>query len=134
MVTSSWFGGYCGLGVALSSLVTTAGGGMILALDIGGSRIKAARGGVTLGEVATPLVDFAAFVTALRGFVSGEERAVAISIAGVVDADTGRNTVANIPCLDGRNVAADLQAALGLPVLMLNDADCFALAEVAAGA
>jgi N-acetylglucosamine kinase len=107
---------------------------MILAFDIGGSRIKAARGGVVLGEVATPLADFGAFVAALRGFVAGGERGVAVSIAGVVDAVTGRNTVANIPCLDGRMVAAELQVALCLPVLMLNDADCFALAEMSAGA
>ena len=107
---------------------------MILAFDIGGSRIRAARDGVALGEVATPLADFAAFVAALRGFVVASERGIAISIAGVVDSETGRNTVANIPGLEGRPVAAEVQAALGLSVLVLNDADCFALAEVSAGA
>ena len=112
---------------------TENGGGMILVFDIGGSRIKAARGGVGLGEAATPLVDFARFVAALRGFLAGGERGVAISIAGVVQ-DDGRIKVANIPCIDGRILAVELQAALGLPVLVLNDADCFALAEVAAGA
>ncbi len=106
---------------------------MILAFDIGGSRIKAARDGVMLGEVATPLHDFAAFVAALRGFVVGGERGVAISLTGVVPM-VGRAKVANIPCLDGRELAVDLRAALGLPVLLLNDADCFALAEVAQGA
>ncbi|MEO8243277.1 MAG: ROK family protein [bacterium] len=106
---------------------------MILALDIGGSRIKAARDGVVLGEVATPLHDFAAFTAALRGFLVGGERGVAISVTGVVPM-TGPAKVANIPCLDGREVAADLRAALGLPVLLLNDADCFAMAEVAQGA
>ena len=107
---------------------------MILAFDIGGSRIRAARDGVALGKVATPLADFAAFVAALRGFVVASERGIAISIAGVVDSETGRNTVANIPGLEGRPVAAEVQAALGLSVLVLNDADCFALAEVSAGA
>ena len=106
---------------------------MILAFDIGGSRIRAARGGVALGEVATPVADFAMFAAALRGFVAGVERGVAISIAGVVQED-GRIKVANIPCIDGRLLAVELRAALGLPVLVLNDADCFALAEVAAGA
>jgi N-acetylglucosamine kinase len=52
----------------------------------------------------------------------------------VVDPDTGRITVANIPCINGRSLAAELQMALGLPVLVLNDADCFALAEMAVGA
>ena len=107
---------------------------MILAFDIGGSRIKAARGGLVLGEVATPLHDAQGFVAALHGFLRPGDRAVAISIAGVVDPDSGRITVANIPCVNGRALAAELQAALGLPVLVLNDADCFALAEVAVGA
>lgn len=107
---------------------------MILAFDIGGSRIRAARDGRPLGEVVTPLQDLRAFVAALDGFVQGDETGVAISIAGVVDPDSGRITVANIPCLNGRHLAAELQAALGLPVLVLNDADCFALAEMAAGA
>lgn len=110
------------------------GGGMILAFDIGGSRIRAARGGVGLGEVATPLHDAQAFVGALHGFLRAGDRAVAISVAGVVDPDSGQITVANIPCLNGRALAAELQTALGLPVLVLNDADCFALAEMAAGA
>lgn len=105
---------------------------MIVAFDIGGTRIRAAAGGRHLGEVATP-GDFVAFVAALRGFCAGA-RGVAISIAGVVDRDTGRNTVANIPYLNGRAVAADLTHLLGLPVLVLNDADCFALAEATAGA
>ena len=109
---------------------------MIVAFEIGGSRIRAAAGGVGLGEVATPAA-FDDFVAALAGFcgqVLQPILGVAVSIAGVVDRDSGRITVANIPCLDGRILAFDLQAALGLPVLVLNDADCFALAEAAAGA
>ena len=114
----------------------TKGLAMIVAFEIGGSRIRAAAGGVALGEAATP-ASFDAFVAALAGFcgrVLPPIAGVAISIAGVVDRDTGRITVANIPCLDGRILAADLHAALGLPVLVLNDADCFALAEAQAGA
>lgn len=110
---------------------------MIVAFDIGGSRIRAARvsGGVVtrLGEVETPTADAAAFAAAMAGFLAGAT-AVAVSIAGVVDPATGFITVANIPCLNGRPVAAALQAALGLPVLVLNDADCFALAEARQGA
>ena len=106
---------------------------MVLAFDIGGSRIKAARAGRVLGEVATPLRDFAAFTRALRGFLTGDERGIALSVAGIVP-QQGRAKVANIPCLDGREVAAELRAELGLPVLVLNDADCFAMAELAQGA
>ncbi len=107
---------------------------MILAFDIGGSRIRAARGGRPLGEVATPLHDYAAFVGALRGFLRGGERGVAIAIAGFVDRATGVATVANIPCVNGLRLQDDLSHALNLPVKVLNDADAFALAEMAAGA
>lgn len=106
---------------------------MIVAFDIGGTRIRAARDGMALGETPTPTGDFASFVAALARFTPGA-RGVAISIAGVVDRDSGRLRVANIPCLDGRALATDLAAALGLPVLVLNDADCFALAEARQGA
>ena len=115
------------------------GAGMILCFDIGGSRIKAAlsRGGALepLGDTPTPKDDFAAFTAALGGFIQGHApRGVAISIAGVVDPDTEVMRVANIPCADGRRLAPDLQAALGLPVLVLNDGDCFAMAEARHGA
>ena len=64
----------------------------------------------------------------------GPSRGVAISIAGVIDPDDGRIKCANIPCIDGRTLAADLGTALGLPVWIINDADSFALAEAQAGA
>lgn len=110
---------------------------MILAFDIGGSRIKAATWDgtlQTLGEVVTPLGDAAAFTTAVAGFVTGKEKGIAISIAGVVDPVTGVGKVANIPAIDGLRLGPEVQAATGLPVQVLNDADCFALAEATQGA
>lgn len=112
---------------------------MILCFDIGGSRIKAAlsQGGrlTPLGDTPTPTGDFAAFTAAIAGFAKGiAPKAVAISIAGVVDPDTQKLRVANIPCADGRRLSPELEAALGLPVLVLNDADCFAMAEATQGA
>lgn len=112
---------------------------MILCFDIGGSRIKAAlaKGDrlTSLGDCPTPIADFATFLAALSGFASGHAlKGVAISIAGVVAPETGRIKVANIPCADGRVLSAEVSAALQLPVLVLNDADCFALAEQRQGA
>jgi N-acetylglucosamine kinase len=106
---------------------------MGISFDIGGSRIRAARGGVTLGEVTTP-GDAQAFVAAMGSFLTPRDRALAVSIAGVVDPKTQRIKVANIPCIDGRALGPELEQALGRRVLVLNDADCFALAEVAMGA
>jgi N-acetylglucosamine kinase len=114
---------------------------MITCFDIGGSAIKCAvateDGQVgDLQRVPTPAHDFAAFTAAMRALIDagGPARGVAVSIAGVVDPENGRIKCANIPCIDGRLLAADLGAAFGLPVWIINDADSFALAEARAGA
>lgn len=116
---------------------------MITCFDIGGTTIKGALASdreslAPLGRVPTPRDDFAAFAAAIAKLVEqGGAPAgapVAISVTGVVDPDSGRVTVANIPCINGRNLGADLGAALNRPVLVANDADCFALAEAHAGA
>ncbi len=111
---------------------------MILAFDIGGSRIRAATwdGALTpLGEVATPTADRTAFVEAITSLAQGRgAMGIAISIAGIVDPQSGVGKVANIPAIDGLALGPALQAAIGVPVLILNDADCFALAEARLGA
>ncbi|MDR6667593.1 ROK family protein [Rhizobium sp. 1399] len=115
---------------------------MIISFDIGGSAIK---GGIArsesdivpLGRRPTPKDDFPAFVETLKSIIAetGEQPSrIALSIAGVVDPDTQRLIVANIPCIHDRNLAADLEDELGLPVLIANDADCFAMAEAELGA
>ena len=115
------------------------GADMIVCFDIGGSRIKAAAyegGQVTaLGAAQTPVNDFGSFVGVLHSFVAGRlPSGIAISIAGVVDPGRGTIKVANIPCADGRVLADEIAGALGVPTLILNDADCFALAEARQGA
>ena len=112
---------------------------MILCFDIGGSRIKAAvsEAGTlrALGEAKTPTEDFSQFLDAVAQFAAGLDIAsVAVSIAGVVHPETGSIRVANIPCADGRVLADEIAARMGLPVVVLNDADCFALAEARQGA
>lgn len=116
---------------------------MIICFDIGGSGIKAALAQnpselTPLGRVPTPLADFGAFVAAIRAVAdaAGAPTAtpIAISITGVVDPATDIITCANIPCIDGRRLSAELAAELGRPVFVANDADCFALAEAIEGA
>ncbi len=115
---------------------------MILCFDIGGTAIKIAHAHARddirpMGRVPTPADDYAGFVAVLRAAMDGcavRPERMAFSIAGAVDPDTGRATVANIPCLNGRRLQADLETDLGLPVDLANDADCFALAEATVGA
>jgi len=115
---------------------------MILCFDIGGSAIK---GAIThsperifpLPRRETPLTDFRRFVETMESMIDeagGIPDGVAISITGVIDPQTGRIKCANIPCIDGRKLTAELESALHLPVVIANDADCFALAEAGIGA
>ncbi|NUS70800.1 MAG: ROK family protein [Ensifer adhaerens] len=115
---------------------------MIVCFDIGGSAIKGAivhsRDRIfPLPRRATPLKNFRQFVQALEEVLDeagGHPDCVAISITGVIDPETRRIKCANIPCIDGLELVAELEAALHLPVKIANDADCFALAEAGAGA
>lgn len=115
---------------------------MIVCFDIGGTAIKGALA-YSVEDVRpvprqpTPIHDFDAFVAVLQSVIDqADERPerVALSIAGIIDPDTGRAVVANVPCIHGRPLRQDLEAALGLPVLVANDADCFVLAEAGIGA
>lgn len=115
---------------------------MIVCFDIGGSAIKGAivhsRDRIfPLPRRTTPLSNFRQFVEVLESVLDeagGHPDCVAISITGVIDPETRRLKCANIPCIDGRELVAELEAALHLPVKIANDADCFALAEAGAGA
>lgn len=121
-------------------LDAAAGGAVILCFDIGGTTMKGGRARAVddievLGRVPTPGRDLAAFVAVIREAMGGERpEAVALAIPGITRPGTGIGVVANVPCLSGIPVAERLGAALGLPVVLGNDADCFALAEVAVGA
>ncbi|CAN7478587.1 ROK family protein [Rhizobium sp. LjRoot254] len=114
----------------------------IICFDIGGSFIKGAVARAAddispLPPRPTPLDDFDAFVATLIGVIAAtgiRPQRIALSITGVIDPETGVATVANIPCIHGRTLAADLEAVLGVDVLIANDADCFALAEAGLGA
>ena len=115
---------------------------MIVCFDIGGTAIK---GAVAHGiddirpfpRRPTPLDDFDAFVATLKAVIAeaGETPScVAMSLAGIIDPDSQKAVVANVPCIHGRPLQSDLEQALGLPVLIANDADCCVLAEAGIGA
>jgi N-acetylglucosamine kinase len=115
---------------------------MIVCFDIGGTAIKGALAWSPqdirpVPRQPTPLHDFDAFVATMRSVIdlSAEKPdCVALSIAGIIDPDSRRAVVANVPCIHGRLLQDDLQAALGLPVKIANDADSFVLAEAGIGA
>ncbi|MCF4097704.1 ROK family protein [Maritalea mediterranea] len=116
---------------------------MPVCFDIGGTNIRSGwpdEVGIVqiAGQRATPgdsLADFlATMVDMVQQAPAAQQDFVAISIAGFADPQTGALTIANIPCLKGENLAGLLEARLNMPVVVVNDADCLALAETYAGA
>jgi fructokinase len=59
---------------------------------------------------------------------------VGIAMPGAISPATGLVKNANSTCLIGHRLDADLEAALGRPVRLANDANCFALSEASDGA
>lgn len=116
---------------------------MITCLDIGGTSIKGAVAHsasdlATLGSARTPTSDFDRFAGAIAAMLktspASAASVVTISITGAIDPESGRIKCANIPCINGRMLAHDLSERLRRPVVVANDADCFALAEARMGA
>lgn len=62
------------------------------------------------------------------------DSSIGICTPGTIEASTGLLKNSNTVCLIGKPIQQDLEDALGLPVLMENDANCFALAEATIGA
>jgi fructokinase len=116
-----------------------------IGIDLGGTKIE----GVALADdgrelarrrVATPRGDYAATVEALGSLVETLEAetmlrgTVGVGIPGVPSPSTGLVKNANSTWLIGRPLVRDLDARLGRPVRVANDANCFALSEATDGA
>ena len=119
--------------------------GFRIGIDLGGSKIEAAAldgQGLIRGRrrVATPADDYPGTLRAIRELVEalerelGERGTVGIGMPGALSPLTGLVKNANSTCLIGQALDRDLAAALGRPVRLANDADCFALSEAVDGA
>ncbi len=116
-----------------------------MGIDLGGTKIAAVvlddRGDVVhRNRVPTPVGDYHAIVAELARLVRAGERevgagvTVGVGVPGAIDKRTGRIKGANAVALNERPLEVDLTAALGRPVCVANDADCFALSEASDGA
>lgn len=59
---------------------------------------------------------------------------IGFATPGVLDPSTQTMKNCNTVCMNGQPMKQDLEAALGIPIAMANDANCFALAETLMGA
>jgi fructokinase len=117
-----------------------------IGIDLGGTKIEGvvlASGGeeVARRRIATPRGDYAGSVAAIRDLVLALEGAsgrrecsVGIAIPGSISPATRRLQNGNSTWLNGRSFDADLAKAIGRPVRLANDANCFALSEATDGA
>lgn len=118
-----------------------------IGIDLGGTKIEAVaidRAGVARfrRRTATPVGSYEKTVRAVAMLVEAADAAVAgdtpasvgIGIPGTISPATGLIKNANSVCLIGHALDRDLAAAVGRPVRLANDADCFALSEAADGA
>ena len=80
-----------------------------------------------IGQVKK-LVDMVATETGLQPHKIG------FSTPGVLDPSTQTMKNCNTVCMNGQAMKKDLEAALGVPASLANDANCFALAETLMGA
>jgi fructokinase len=111
-----------------------------IGVDLGGTKIEAialdddARE-VFRKRIATPRGDYAATIQAVLSLVSqAGEGSVGVGIPGALSQVTGLVKNANSTWLIGKPLAQDLEKALGRPVRLENDANCFALSEALDGA
>ena len=130
-------------------------------IDLGGTKIEgiALDGSQELARarVDTPRGDYDATLAAIVGVVHDLERRipdplrlrsgqaefripadvripVGLGIPGTISSSTGLVKNANSTWLIGRPLQPDLEARLGRPVRVANDANCFAVSEAADGA
>ena len=114
------------------------------AIDLGGTKIEARlfdAGFATLDRcrLPTPTQDFGALIEAVATQVAwleglgGAALPIGISIAGVIDPDTGRATAANLP-VTGRDLGHALRGRLGRDLPLMNDCTAFAWSEAHGGA
>jgi fructokinase len=111
-----------------------------IGVDLGGTKIEALALDATGHEVfrkriATPRGDYGATIYAVQSLVREiGEGSIGIGIPGAESRATGLIKNANSTWLIGKPLAKDLEAALGRPVRLENDANCFALSEAVDGA
>ena len=111
-----------------------------IGIDLGGTKIEALALDATGREVfrkriPTPRGDYGATISTVQSLVREiGEGTVGIGIPGAESRATGLIKNANSTWLIGKPLAKDLEAALGRPVRLENDANCFALSEATDGA
>ena len=117
---------------------------MRIGIDIGGTKLAAIAlddDGRERARRRQPVpTTFGGVIDAIAGVVESLEAegerapSVGVSLPGVISRDGEISMIVNLPWLEGRPLSQALEARLGRPVALANDANCFALSEATDGA
>lgn len=115
-----------------------------LGIDLGGTKTEVValdgRGHCLLREREATAGDYEGIVSGIAKLVAmaeqrtGPAATVGIGTPGAISPATGRMKNSNSTVLNGRPLKQDIELAIGRPIRMANDADCFALSEALDGA
>ena len=116
-----------------------------LGIDVGGTKIEAVLfapdgGALWRRRTATPAGSYDGTVAALADAVAAARQAAGGQALSIGVGSPGTRTTSglmkncNSTCLNGRPLQRDLEAAVGQPVALANDANCLALSEATDGA
>jgi fructokinase len=119
--------------------------GFRIGIDLGGFKIEGILMDSSATELAryrisTPSDDYAATIAAIRKLTAKlmqgitSETKIGIGVPGSISPVTRLIQNANSRWLNGHPLDFDLEVALGMPVRLANDANCFALSEAIDGA
>lgn len=89
---------------------------------------EAAKGYEHIVSQIKKLIDLIAVETGIQ------PQRVGFSTPGALDPTTQTMKNCNTTCMNGQSMKLDIETALGIPIEMANDANCFALAEATMGA
>ena len=118
---------------------------MRIGVDLGGTKIEVAGLGadgdmLLRRRVPSPSHSYTQIVETITGLVKeaeeelGADGTVGVAHPGAISPATGLIKNSNSTVLNGRRLGKDLEASLGRPVRLANDADCFVLSEATDGA
>jgi fructokinase len=115
-----------------------------IGFDVGGTKLAAIAmepNGAELARTRRPVpkcydATLAAMLELVAAFEAAHGKAASIGIGmpGVISRQGVPQRIANLPWLEHRPLAHDLETAAGRPSVIANDANCFALSEATDGA
>lgn len=113
---------------------------MYYGFDVGGTKIEFGAFNERLERVATervptPVDDYQLLIDTLSDLVNKYDQqlecegTIGLGLPGMENAEDGTVLTVNIGAAKGKPLRKDLEAAIGRPVRIENDANCFALSE-----